>query len=262
MKGNEILKTYALFYISENDDFDYAGKLNMLNIVEASNDDEIIEFFLLEDLEFFGEAVHLDKDASIRALRGLVGRTKNTLNSMKVKGGFLTKDLDKKQMLQNKIAKAEEKMRELKGVGKAAKETIKDTATKALHSAGEKVEAAKETVKAVAKTAGDKVGGAVDKAAEFAQGQSGSAAAIAVAAAAALTAGVVAYKRFFSKGARACKNAPDRSQCLKDLKKKAMGARIQAMNAGKAKCAVTKNPEHCKAKIDQKIAAIKTKIAG
>jgi hypothetical protein len=85
---------------------------------------------------------------------------------------------------------------------------------------------------------------------------------IAVAAAAALTAGVVAYKRFFSKGARACGNAPDRSQCMKDLKKKAMGARIQAMNAGKAKCATTKNPEQCKAKIDQKIAAVKTKIAG
>jgi len=241
MTGNEILKTYALFYIAENDELDYSEKLNMLNIIKESNDDdELIEFFLLEDLEFFGEAVHLDKEASIRALRALVGRTKNAMNSMKVKGGFLTKDLDKKQMLQDKIAKAEAKMRELKGAGKVAK----------------------ETVKAVAQTAGQKVGGAVTKVTDFASQNPGHSAVIAVAAAAALTAGVVAYKRFFSKGARACKNAPDRSQCMKDLKKKAMGARIQAMNAGKAKCATTKNPEQCKAKIDQKIAAINTKIAG
>jgi hypothetical protein len=49
---------------------------------------------------------------------------------------------------------------------------------------------------------------------------------------------------------------------MKELKIKAMGARIQAMNAGKAKCANTKNPAKCTAKIDQKIAATKTKMAG
>jgi len=267
MRGNKILKTYALFYISENDDLDYSRKLNLFNIIENSNDDELIELFLIGDIELFEEAVHMDKEESIKALLKMIGRNKAALEKLKAPGGgFYSNDLRQKNILQMRISDAQEKIAELKkATGDVAKDTAKDVAT----NVGDKVEAAKDAVKAAGQTvkdkaveAGEKVAGAAGKAAEFAQGHGGTTALVAAAAAAALTAGVVAYKRFFSKGARACKNHPDRAACMKDLKKKAMGARIQAMNAGKAKCATVKNADKCKAKIDQKIAAIKTKMAG
>ena len=82
----------------------------------------------------------------------------------------------------------------------------------------------------------------------------------AVAAAAALTAGVMAYRKFFSKAAQACKSAPDKAACLGQYKMKAKQAQISALAAGKAKCAKTKNPQACSGKIDAKIAGLKAKM--
>jgi len=113
----------------------------------------------------------------------------------------------------------------------------------------------------VASQAGEKVAGAVGKVGEFAQ-QHGGVLAAAAAAAAAIAAGVMAYRRFFSKAAQACKGAADRSSCLQQYKVKAKQAQISAINAGKAKCAKTKDPAKCKAKIDAKIAGLKSKMRG
>lgn len=255
MNSSEILRSYALLYISEKDDLTYNEKLNRLNTIKNSNEDDLIELYLLGDIRIFGEAIHLDKEASIKALKSLYFKTQRQLNNMKVKGGFRTEDLPVKKKLLDKMAKIQRNIDDIKGgvkaAAKGAGETVKDVAS----SAGETVKAAGKAVK---DTATDVAG----KAAEVAQSGSGNVALAAVAAAAIITAGVIAYKKFLSKGARACKNAPDKSQCMKELKRKAISARVQAMESGKGKCNHTKNPEKCKAKIDQKIAALKTKIAG
>jgi hypothetical protein len=112
----------------------------------------------------------------------------------------------------------------------------------------------------LAQGAGEKIAGAAGKAAEFAQGHPGMIGA-AVAAAAALTAGVVAYRKIFSKAAKACAGAPDKGTCMAQYKMKAKQAQIAAINAGKAKCAKAKDPAKCKAKIDAKIAGIKAKMS-
>lgn len=133
----------------------------------------------------------------------------------------------------------------------------KTLADKAVEGGGEAVNKAKE----LAGEAGEKVSGAAKAAGEFAQ-QHGGTLAAAAAAAAAIAAGVMAYRRFFSKAARACRKAPDRKACLAQQKIKAKQAQISTINAGKAKCAKSKNPAGCKAKIDNKINAIKAKMRG
>lgn len=141
-------------------------------------------------------------------------------------------------------------------MGQGGKETIKDIG-RGLHSdlghLGKAGSAVKKGAQAVADYAGVSQSGVL--------GAGGIAAATAVAAAA-LTGGIMAYRRFFSKAARACKSAPDRKACLAQYKTKALQAQIAALNAGKAKCAKTKKSDACKAKIDSKIAVIKSKMRG
>lgn len=81
----------------------------------------------------------------------------------------------------------------------------------------------------------------------------GGAATLAIAAAA-IAAGVLAYKKIFSKAAKACDGDSD---CMAKYKMKANQAKIAAISAGKSKCAKSKDPAKCKAKLDQKIAATK-----
>ena len=140
-----------------------------------------------------------------------------------------------------------------KAVGGKAEDALKYATVKGGQAA--------EKIGKGAQQAGDAVAGAASKAAEFAQGHGGMIGA-AAAAAAALTAGVMAYRRFFSKAAQACKTAPDRAACLSQYKMKAKQAQIATVNAGKAKCAKTKDPAKCKAKIDAKINTLKAKMRG
>jgi len=72
----------------------------------------------------------------------------------------------------------------------------------------------------------------------------------------------MAYRKFWSKAAQACKGAADQDACRKQYKMKAKMAQVSALNSAKAKCAKTKKPDACKAKIDAKIASIKGKMRG
>lgn len=98
--------------------------------------------------------------------------------------------------------------------------------------------------------------------AEYIAQNPGKAVAIGVAAAAAITAGVIAYRKYLSKAARSCKGASNKSQCMQAFRQKALKVKIQAMEAAKAKCTNTSKPYTCRSKIDEKIQKIKAKIRG
>jgi hypothetical protein len=244
---------------------------------------DVLDDFLESDDwdDFFPEIIFELNTGALKSFQHLMGVYDKQLSRMSHNSVDKPRLLAKMTGVQNKINDLEQAGRDAakaaKEAAKAAKEAVQDKVvavadkTKEVASsvvdktkevAVDAADKTKEVAGDVAKSAGEKIGGAVSKAGEYISQNPGTAAGIAVGAAAAVAAGVMAYKRFFSKGAKACKNAPDRPKCMKELKIKAMGARIQAMNAGKAKCANTKNPAKCTAKIDQKIAATKTKMAG
>jgi gas vesicle protein len=306
MDSHEVLKTYAMFYVSENDDFNVKKKLDMLNFIENADESMLMDLFenneieapfdFLEtevevsDAQLIGESAILIQQATwlmegdVYLAEDLKNRLKDMLGmetSLKYKiskaAGSVKKTLEKQlDNLQDKISDLKDAI--AKGAGKAvdtAKDVAGDVADKAKDVAGDVADKAKdaagavskgagkavETAKDVAGDVGEKVSGAAGKAAEFAQ-QNPGAVGGAVAAAAALTAGVMAYRKFFSKAAQACKSAPDKNQCMAQYKMKAKQAQISTLAAGKSKCAKTKNPQACSAKIDAKIAALKAKMRG
>jgi len=70
------------------------------------------------------------------------------------------------------------------------------------------------------------------------------------------------YKDYLSKAARACKDkrGKEKAICMKEFKKKAQAAKIQALQAGMSKCAKTKDPTSCKSKLQGKINKEKAKM--
>jgi len=69
------------------------------------------------------------------------------------------------------------------------------------------------------------------------------------------------YKRYFSKAAKACKgkSGDERSACIKQFKRQALQAQIAALKSGMSKCAQSKNPDKCKAAIQQKVQKLQAK---
>jgi hypothetical protein len=315
MNANDVLKTYAIFYVSENDEFDVAKKLDMLNFIEHADESMLMDLFENNEIESPFNLLESDPqpEKSTETLIGeadimtiqiehlfegdefLLEDMKNKLKDMlgmetdlKYKIGKATGSA--KKALEKQLSSVTDKIGDLrdavsKGAGKAVKaggealekgkemvgdagkavKAVTDDAGKAIEK-GVKVAhkaagAAADTAKDVATQAGQKVATGVGKAAEFAQSQPGVVGA-AVAVAAAMTAGVMAYRKFFSKAAQACKSAPDKSACLSQYKMKAKQAQIATLNAGKAKCAKSKNAAGCKAKIDNKIKTLQAKMRG
>lgn len=95
----------------------------------------------------------------------------------------------------------------------------------------------------------------------LAQG-AGAALATAAVLAAAIAGGVAAYKRFFSKAAKACKgkSGNEKTSCMNKFKRQAQQAKVSAMVSAKSKCAKSKDPSSCKIKLDKKIAKEKAKM--
>lgn len=200
---------------------------------------------------------------ALKSLQHLLGNYKDQLKRM-------THDNVDRPRVLKKIEGVKDKIDAVEKAGREAAQKARDTV---VNKTAEVVDKTKEVADTVKDTVKDKAGAAVEKTREVADtakdvaGDTASTAGTfisqnpgttAAIAAAALTAGILAYRKFFSKGAQACKNAPDKKDCMKDLKKKAIGARIDAMNSGKAKCA---GNEKCIAKIDAKTAALKSKMA-
>ena len=81
-------------------------------------------------------------------------------------------------------------------------------------------------------------------------------------AAALATASVMAYKRFMSKSARACKgrSGSEKTACMNKFKQAAVQAQIRTLSSGAAKCAKSKDPAKCKTKVANQIAKLKAKL--
>lgn len=111
----------------------------------------------------------------------------------------------------------------------------------------------------VSKYGGEIGSKAVSQAHQSGMAHGAGAAAIVAAVAAA---GIAAYKRFYSKAAKACAGMPTRekTQCMQKHKANAIKAKISALESGKSKCDQAKNPEGCKNKIHFKLKAEKAKL--
>jgi len=69
------------------------------------------------------------------------------------------------------------------------------------------------------------------------------------------------YKNFLSKAAMACKGSQDKSACMKQYKIKATQVQISELTKRSSMCNKSKDPQKCKAAIQQKIMKLKSKIA-
>ena len=77
-----------------------------------------------------------------------------------------------------------------------------------------------------------------------------------------VAASIVAYKRFLSKAAVACKglSGPQKTSCMNKFKQNGIKAQIATLASGTSKCAKTKDPAKCKVAIQKKIAKLKAKL--
>ena len=70
------------------------------------------------------------------------------------------------------------------------------------------------------------------------------------------------YKRFFSKAARSCKEKAGlaKTSCMNKYKKDATMKKIAFLQKGFGACVISKKPNVCKAKLQQKINKEKSKL--
>ncbi len=72
--------------------------------------------------------------------------------------------------------------------------------------------------------------------------------------------GAMAYKRFFSKAAKACKGSPDRKLCVLRYKVKAKEAQMKTIKSKAGLCSKDPNPANCKNKILRKLQSLKSDV--
>jgi len=72
--------------------------------------------------------------------------------------------------------------------------------------------------------------------------------------------GNMAYKRFFSKAAKACKGAPDRKLCVLRYKVKAKEAQMKTIKSKSGLCSKDANPAICKNKIIKKLHSLQADV--
>jgi hypothetical protein len=51
MDSQDVLKTYAMFYVSENDEFNMKKKLDMLNFIENADESMLMDLFENGEIE-------------------------------------------------------------------------------------------------------------------------------------------------------------------------------------------------------------------
>lgn len=81
-------------------------------------------------------------------------------------------------------------------------------------------------------------------------------------AAAAIYASVKIYQRIFSQASRACKGSKgaEREACVRNFKNKAIQAQMSNLKGSMGKCSAAKDPDKCKAGINEKIMKLQGKI--
>ena len=91
------------------------------------------------------------------------------------------------------------------------------------------------------------------------QGATGIAATAAAAAIGYL--GYKVYKNYFSGAAKACKAAPDKKACMTKVRLGAITQAAKTLNSQKGTCKKSTDPAKCAAKIDAKLAKMRTKAS-
>lgn len=278
------LKVFAITYIKEQDNITQDAKCELMNFVKESEGDEIL------NLIFNGNIPKHDlNDADRFVLRAqaenfiypLVDPLVESM-IMEVKGK--TKQNKKKKAAARlgntpKVKPAQKKKtaKKAKDTAKKVKDTVVAGGKVGVDDAG--VLKAKGTKGATQKLI-DKGRGKVDDAAAWSMRAAGDVkqratkAAIAAkpyakkagyaAIVAATTAAAYAvYKRYMTAGSRACsgRSGMERRDCLRAYRKKALQARITALQQQRVRCDNTRNPQKCKSQIDMEIKKIRYKIS-
>lgn len=223
----DVLQVFAAAFISELD-MEKSRKIDLLEYVSVAGKDELLYYLATGNIAtgFIQESQMLSYTEKV--VEGLVVEALNEVDWKGIPGKVAQKASDVKFDATSK----------LRGLGKSIP-----------HRA-----------RGMAKTAGEKASAAGSAAKQFV-GQHKKGIGIALAVAAASAAAYAAYKRFLSKGAKACKDAADRKACLKTYNKQAALAKAAALQAGMSKCAQSSNPEKCKASIAKKVAKAKAEAA-
>lgn len=68
------------------------------------------------------------------------------------------------------------------------------------------------------------------------------------------------YQNYLSKAAKECKDSPDKSECMRQYKIKAVNAQIQKLNGSIRQCEKSKNPDKCKLSLQNKINKLRNKM--
>jgi len=118
------------------------------------------------------------------------------------------------------------------------------------------MKSAKSTIQKGAKAASDLAVDTAGKAAsnKIVVGMAAGAAATMVAFAAAKI-----YQQYLSKAAKACNGKPDKVNCMRAFKKRAMTMRIEKLKSGMATCNKAKNSENCQKSLQSKILKLQLK---
>lgn len=70
------------------------------------------------------------------------------------------------------------------------------------------------------------------------------------------------YNRYFNRWARMCATAPDRKECIREAKERALNAQISTLRGNLSKCSKSSNPEDCRKRIQSMIEKLEDKKLG
>jgi hypothetical protein len=234
----DVLQVFTAAFIAELD-MEKSRKSDLLEYVSVAGKDELLYYLATGSIAtgIIQEAQMLTYTESI---------VENLVNEVSWQGA---KDVAKKAGSAVKAAP-----------GKVA-QTAKNVAFDAQVKARGLKKSIPHNLAGMKKGAGEKLAAGKEAVKKFAGTKTGKGVGIALAVAAATAASYVAYKKFFSAGAKACKAAPDKKACLQQYKKKAAMAKAAALQAGMSKCASSSNPEKCKSSLASKVAKAKAEAA-
>jgi len=257
----DVLRIFTANYVAEND-IEPEEKLELLEFVKVAERDDLLSFLTFgEPTEVIEENLELmfETEAIVGDLleapyqvhpqptkRDAIPIAKNKAGMF----GYKEKARKTRNAARDAAASIKKAPSDIRNAAASTKRGIKNKTANAWDSTKKKYYGMKNPVdRSVMK---NKIAGNKAKIA------GGAAAAAAVAAVA-----YMAYKRFASKAARACsgRSGAERDACLAAYKKQGIRAQISTLQAGMGKCASAKNPDSCKANIQNKIAKLKAKAA-
>jgi hypothetical protein len=265
------LKIVAFGHIAGQQNLTKAEKTQLLDFVKEASEVQVLDLLTTGKMKTQKEALKDDQKA-LQVVKehveiqveSIASDTKEYWAKKAGEAGHAGKDLakqtgkywaDKSGVPQKIEAGAKEGGTDPLGIQAGKRKELADDA---LARAKERA-AARPKPKSTIDQATDAVSKTASDVNQWAQQNPGQAALTAAAGVAAITAGVLAYKRFFSKAARACKDksGPQKTACMKSYKAQGKQAEIGVLTAKLSGC---KGNPKCVNKIKARIAATKQDI--